>query len=146
MLVVGLGVGILMMAIPSVAGFFAGREIEAVFEEFDAMAQRASRLAAENREPYVILWEKGTIRLRPERIDPEEAPDESLPSVERTRKRDYRIAFPAALVAEPEPIWTFWPTGTCEPAVVEYEGPEGKWRARYDPLTARPTLEESSLK
>src|SRR5437588_289644 len=46
-----------------------------------------------------------------------------------------------ALLAEKYPAeWIFWPSGTCEPAIVRFQGPAGSWTANYSPLTARPEI------
>jgi hypothetical protein len=50
------------------------------------------------------------------------------------------IVLPAALVKNPPGQWTFWPSGICEPALIEYHGPGGTWLARYPALTARPEI------
>ena len=42
----------------------------------------------------------------------------------------------------PASVWTFWPTGNCEPVVVRYEGPSGHWEAVYNPLSARATFNQ----
>src|SRR6266699_1370233 len=34
----------------------------------------------------------------------------------------------------------FWPSGTCEPAVVEFNGRDGSWSAHYSALSARAEL------
>jgi hypothetical protein len=41
---------------------------------------------------------------------------------------------------KPPAEWTFWPNGVCEPVVVSYKGPAGRWQARFDPLTAHGTF------
>ncbi len=45
------------------------------------------------------------------------------------------LILPAALTKNPPAIWTFWPTGTCEPATVICHVPGAAWTATYDPLT-----------
>ena len=52
----------------------------------------------------------------------------------------YSLILPAAIDADPAPEWTFWPTGTCEPATITYKGPAGSWEVRYAPLSARATI------
>ena len=47
-----------------------------------------------------------------------------------------KLTLPAALSNKPAGEWVFWPTGTCEPAVVHFEGRAGTWTANYSPLTA----------
>jgi hypothetical protein len=50
------------------------------------------------------------------------------------------LVLPAALTKNPPPAWIFWPTGTCEPAVVQFVGRDGTWTANYSALTAQATL------
>jgi len=45
------------------------------------------------------------------------------------------LTLPAALTAKPAGEWIFWPTGTCEPAIVRFVGRAGTWTANYSPLT-----------
>ena len=46
---------------------------------------------------------------------------------------------PAAMAKNPPPEWIFWHSGICEPAIITYKGPEGAWKAQYDPLTGHGT-------
>jgi hypothetical protein len=50
------------------------------------------------------------------------------------------LTLPAALSRKPAGEWIFWPTGTCEPAIVRYAGRAGTWTADYSPLTAHAQL------
>ena len=51
-----------------------------------------------------------------------------------------KVSLPAALTSKPPAEWIFWPSGTCEPATVQFRGPAGAWTANYSPLTAQPDL------
>jgi hypothetical protein len=51
-----------------------------------------------------------------------------------------KLTLPAALTKNPPAEWIFWPSGTCEPAVVEFSGRDGSWSARYSALSARAEL------
>ena len=50
------------------------------------------------------------------------------------------LRLPAALDKGPFADWTFWPSGTCEPANVQFKGPEGTWEVNYEPLAGRPQI------
>ena len=50
------------------------------------------------------------------------------------------LLLPGALVKDPPRIWTFWPTGTCEPATIICRVPDSPWTATYDPLTEQPIM------
>jgi len=56
------------------------------------------------------------------------------------------LNLPAALRSKPAGEWIFWPTGTCEPAVVEFTGREGNWIANYSPLTGHAELTNYATK
>jgi hypothetical protein len=51
-----------------------------------------------------------------------------------------KLLLPAALSARHPAEWIFWPSGTCEPAIVQFKGYAGSWTANYLPLTARAEL------
>lgn len=142
-LAIALAVGVLTMAIPSVTGFFSGERLRAIFAKFDRLVQEARQRSVSERRAYVIVWDDGRIVLLPEEPR-EDDPPQAQESLAVERGDDFIIQFPSALVEKWAPVWTFWPTGTCEAAVVRYEGKEGVWVARYDPLTANALLEESA--
>ena len=48
------------------------------------------------------------------------------------------LILPASLMKDPPRIWTFWPTGTCEPATIICKVAESPFTATYDPLTEQP--------
>jgi hypothetical protein len=59
----------------------------------------------------------------------------------RLRKGNaFVLNLPAALAEEHPADWVFWPSGTCEPAVVTFKGPDGSWTAKYSTLSVRPEL------
>jgi hypothetical protein len=47
---------------------------------------------------------------------------------------------PSALRKDPPGEWIFWPSGNCEPAIVNFKSANGSWAANYSPLTARGEL------
>jgi len=77
--------------------------------------------------------------LKPEIFTKDE--EEKATSVLRLPKGSWiKISLPAALIGKPPAEWIFWPSGTCEPARVQFRGPAGTWTADYSPLTAQPEL------
>jgi hypothetical protein len=56
------------------------------------------------------------------------------------RGEGVKLVLPAALTKNPPAEWIFWPTGTCEPAEVQFTGGDGTWTANYSALSAQPTL------
>jgi hypothetical protein len=51
-----------------------------------------------------------------------------------------RLSLPAALTEKHPAEWIFWPSGNCEPAIVQFRGPPGSWTVNYSPLTAQPEV------
>ena len=56
------------------------------------------------------------------------------------RTEHYTLVRNSALSKDTANVWTFWPTGNCEPVGIRYEGPSGKWEAVYNPLSAKADL------
>ena len=89
---------------------------------------------------YVIVWGRDrSVLLRPETpATPEEA--EGLQKWKIQKGETLELHLPAALTEKgitPDAIWTFWPTGICEPAEVRYKGGAGAWSAVYNPFTVQ---------
>ena len=70
-------------------------------------------------------------------------PAAALPATGTPPLRDgehYTLVRDASLSDQPAAVWTFWPTGNCEPVGVRYEGPRGHWEAVYNPLSVTATV------
>ena len=129
----------MMLAVPSMNGLMADRRLRRSLDDLNKLVQQAQDRSVAERRPYLIAWEKGRVTLRPEGLKKGEsaAPVATLP-VERGDA--FTLKLPAALTEKPASEWVFWPTGTCEPAVVEFKGRNGSWTANYSPLTAQAEL------
>ena len=91
------------------------------------------------RRPYLIAWGKNNVTVRPEAFaEGEEA--NAKAEFRPTRGSTLRLSLPMALAEKYPAEWIFWPSGTCEPAIVRFQGPAGSWTANYSPLTARPEV------
>ena len=91
------------------------------------------------RRAYLIVWGKNSVLLRPEAFA--EGEEEKATAVLGLGKGSWlKVSLPAALTDNPPAEWIFWPSGTCEPARVQFKGPAGMWTADYSPLTAQPEL------
>lgn len=91
------------------------------------------------RRAYLIVWGKSSVVLKPEIFTKDE--EEKATAVLRLPKGSWiKVSLPAALIGKPPAEWIFWPSGTCEPAIVQFRGPAGTWTADYSPLTAQPEL------
>jgi prepilin-type N-terminal cleavage/methylation domain-containing protein len=127
---------LMMLAMPSLSGVMADRRLRKSLDGFNAIVREAQQRSVAERRPYLIAWADGKIELRPEGLMKGEDPAPA--SVLKIAKNEsFRISFPAALVDDAPAEWIFWPSGNCEPAVVSYQGRDGKWTANYSALTAR---------
>ncbi|MBE7212063.1 MAG: hypothetical protein INR65_13665 [Gluconacetobacter diazotrophicus] len=135
---------LLGVAVPSISGQLARRNLQGTFDRFDALAVAAQRRSVAEKRPYTLVWTRdGTVGVypadMPADVRKKQAPAASLvpagPATARTER--YTLVRAASLTADPAGIWTFWPTGNCEPVSVRYEGPSGRWEAVYNPLSAR---------
>lgn len=136
---------ILMLAIPSVKGVLADRRLRRSLDEVNRLVHTAQEHSVNERRPYLITWEKDQIVVQPEAFADGE---EKAPTAKMAMRRGDALALelPAALSEKPPPEWIFWPSGTCEPAIVSFKGVDGTWTARYSPLTARAEISSYAAK
>ncbi len=127
---------LLALAIPSLSGVLADRRLRRSVDELNNFVQTAHERSVKERRPYLIEWQKDQLVLRPETATKDDDSTAPLAAL-RLRKGDaFLLSLPAALIENAPSQWIFWPSGTCEPAVITFKGPEGSWTARYSPLTA----------
>ena len=130
---------LLMLAVPSLSGVIANRRLKQSLDSFNQLVRQAQERSVTERRAYLIVWGKSSVLLRPELFTKDE--EEKATSVLRLPKGSWiKISLPAALIGKPPAEWIFWPSGTCEPARVQFRGPAGTWTADYSPLTAQPEL------
>jgi type II secretory pathway pseudopilin PulG len=130
---------ILVLAVPSLSGVIANRRLKQSLDSFNQLVRQAQERSVTERRAYLIVWGKNSVLLRPEVFAEDE--EEKPTAVLRLGKGSWiRISLPAALLGKPPSEWIFWPSGTCEPATVQFRGPAGGWTASYSPLTAQPEL------
>lgn len=137
---------LVLVAVPSVRGVMAQQRLHATFDAFDRLVRKAQARSMDERGTYTLVWKKEAIELVP--LDAKEG-GTATAEPERLAVgdgEDYAIERTAALTKSPEPVWTFWRSGVCEPAIVSYKGPLGTWTVKYDPLTARGTLLNEEVK
>jgi prepilin-type N-terminal cleavage/methylation domain-containing protein len=139
LLAISIAVMVITVAVPSVSGVLAERRMKKSFEAFNKLAREAQRSSMKERLTYRIRFQPGMLVL--ERADVgeleagENRPDTVLPV---TDGESFDLTLPAALIPNPPAEWTFWPNGTCEPAIITYRGESGDWQAVYDALTGLP--------
>jgi type II secretory pathway pseudopilin PulG len=130
---------ILLLAVPSLSGVIANRRLKQSLDGFNQLVRQAQERSVTERRAYLIVWGKNGVLLRPEVFA--EGQEEKPTAVFRLGKGSWiKILLPAALTGKPPAEWIFWPSGTCEPATVQFRGPAGGWTASYSPLTAQPEL------
>ena len=130
---------LLLLAVPSLSGVVADRRLKQSLDNFNQLVRQAQERSVTERRAYLIVWGKNSVLLRPEVFA--EGEEEKPTAVLGLSKGSWiRISLPAALLGKPPAEWIFWPSGTCEPATVQFRGPAGTWTANYSPLTVQPEL------
>lgn len=139
-LVVAISLMLVLIAVPSIRGVIREQRLHHSFEAFDALALQAQTHSMSERRAYGIVWKKEAIEMIPlEKVEEEPAEPATIGIGE---DETYNVERPAALGKKPEPVWTFWRSGVCEPIIVSYKGPNGSWTASYGPLSAHGNLTE----
>ena len=130
---------LLLLAVPSLSGVIANRRLKQSLDSFNKLVRQAQERSVTERRAYLIVWGKSSVVLKPEIFTKDE--EEKATAVLRLPKGSWiKVSLPAALIGKPPAEWIFWPSGTCEPAIVQFRGPAGTWTADYSPLTAQPEL------
>ena len=130
---------LLLLAVPSLSGVIANRRLKQSLDGFNQLVRQAQERSVTERRAYLIAWGRNSVLLRPEVFA--EGEEEKPTAVLGLGKGSWiRVSLPAALMGKPPAEWIFWPSGTCEPATVQFRGPTGTWTANYSPLTAQPDL------
>ena len=141
-LAVAIAAVMIMLAVPTLSGVIERQKADQPFDLFDALVKKAQSLSVSERRTYVIGWERDRrgrqqIVLRP---DGPGSGGDVAETISVGDRESYELILPAALVKAPPKVWTFWPTGTCEPATVIYKGPDTAWKAYYPALKAKPEV------
>lgn len=128
-----------MLAVPSFSGVIANRRLKQTLDEFNNLVRQAQTRSVTERRPYLIVWGKNNVVARPEAFAEDEEANAKA-EFRLTRGSTLKLSLPVALAEKYPAEWIFWPSGTCEPATVRYQGPAGSWTANYLPLTGRPEI------
>ncbi len=130
---------LLMLAVPSMTGVVASRRLNQCLNGFNDLVRQAHERSVTERRPYLIVWSKNSVLLRPEVFGEDE---EVKPAAEFRLSKGtlLSLSLPAALAEKHPAEWIFWPSGNCEPAIVQFKSPAGLWTANYSPLTAQPEV------
>ncbi len=137
---------LLAISVPSLQGVLADRRLRRSYDDLNKFVRLAQERSVADRRPYLIAWQKDRLIVRPEAYAKGE--DKKVPTaIYALRPGDaFLLSLPAALIEDPPAEWAFWPSGTCEPAVVSYKGVDGAWTANYSSLTARAQLSNYATK
>ena len=130
---------LLLLAVPSLNGVLADKRLRRSYDGFNGLVLQAQEKAVIEHRSYLIVWQKESVALRPEGFAKDEE-QRNTAELQLAKGEVMTISFPAALVKKPPGIWVFWPSGVCEPAIIQFQGRSGTWTAQYSPLTARPSL------
>ena len=130
---------VLMLAVPSLSGVLADQRLRRSLNRFDELVSKAHEQSVAEHRPYLVVVGAKSVEVRPEVVTKEDdpAPIAELPLENRD---SLTINFPASVIKEPPAEWIFWPSGVCEPAVIEYLGRNGSWTVTYSALSARPEI------
>ena len=130
---------VLLMAFPSLEGVYADRHLRESLDEFNKLVRQAQEHSVAEHRAYLLVWTDKNVFLRPEAFAKDED-QTALARFELGHGTVLTLTLPAALSNKPAGEWIFWPTGSCESAIVSFKGPAGTWTANYSPLTAHGEL------
>ena len=130
---------LLMLAVPSLQGVLADRKLRASLDGFNKLVREAQERSVAEHRAYLIVWTDKNVFLQPEAFGKDEQ-RKAIATLELGRGTVLTLTLPAALAKKPAGEWIFWPTGTCEPATIKFEGSAGTWTAIYSPLTGQGEL------
>ena len=130
---------LLALAVPSLNGVLANNRLKRSLDGFNNLVRQAQERSVTERRPYLIVWSKKNVVVRPEAFAKDEEA-KATAEFQLDRGDALTLLLPAALTKKHPAEWIFWPSGICEPATVKFKGPAGSWMADYSPLTARPEL------
>jgi len=134
-----IGVMIILAAVPSITGILAEQKAKKLFNRFDDLVKKAATHAVTERRPYVLVWDESGVAMRPLAPDNRQEAQASG-RVDFGERHAPDLMLPGALAKHPPRVWTFWPTGTCEPAKIVCHLADAPWTASYDPLTEQPVF------
>lgn len=139
MVVVVLLVTMMLLAIPSIDGLFQEQALQARLDDAHRLVQRARWQAIEQRAPVRLMLDEKSLRISAP-LNAEEASEAAslqFGAGQFPLNEGDKLSLEKPFAPQPsDSSWTFWPSGNCEPVILRYQGPEGSWTVRYDPLSA----------
>jgi prepilin-type N-terminal cleavage/methylation domain-containing protein len=110
---------ILLMAVPSLSGVFADRKLRVSLDGFNNLVREAQERSVSEHRAYLIVWGDKEVIVQPEAFAKDEE-KKAVATFALEHGTVLTLTLPAALSAKPAGEWIFWPTGTCEPAIVRF--------------------------
>src|SRR6266576_7277051 len=87
---------ILVLAVPSFSGVIANRRLKQSLDDFNDLVRQAQTLSVTERRPYLIVWSKNNVMVRPEAFaEDEEA--KAKAEFRPIRGSTLRLSLPSAL-------------------------------------------------
>jgi len=136
---------LLLLAVPSLEGVIADRKLRASLDGFNKLVREAQERSVAEHRAYLVVWTDKNVFVQPEAFAKDED-RQPLDTFDLPRGTALTLTLPAAVSRKPAGEWIFWPTGTCEPAIVQFTGRAGTWTASYSPLTAHGELTNYAAK
>ena len=136
---------LLLLAVPSLEGVIADRKLRASLDGFNKLVREAQERSVAEHRAYLLVWTDKNVFVQPEAFARGED-RRPIASFDLERGTVLTLTLPAALSRKPAGEWIFWPTGTCEPAIVRFAGRAGTWTANYSPLTGHGELTDYAAK
>jgi len=130
---------LLLLAKPSLEGVIADRKLRVSLDGFNKLVREAQERSVAEHRAYLLVWTDKNVFLQPEAFTKDEE-RKAVATFELERGTALTLTLPAAMSSKPAGEWIFWPTGTCEPAIVRFAGRAGTWTANYSPLTGHGEL------
>ena len=151
MLAIAIAITVTVLAVPNMRGVARERRLHETFEKFDSFARKAQLYAVRDQRSWSLVWQPGQVVLQPDEPTAEEQEAGVIPQMENypvPENEVYALERHAALLAPKDTpgVWTFWRSGTCEPVIVSYGGPDGTWSAQYNPLTGHGEIIDQVVK
>ena len=130
---------VLLLAVPSLSGVLADRRLRQSLDSFNNLVNQAHEHSVAEHRPYLLVVGDKSIEVRPEVFLKDDEPS-PVADLALSSRDSVKLSFPAAMIKRPPAEWIFWPSGVCEPAVVEFAGRSGFWTVTYSALNARPEI------
>ena len=130
---------VLLLAMPSLTGVLADKRLRRSLDGFNDLVRQAQERSVTEHRAYLIVWGDKSVFLRPESFAKNEE-EKATSAFPLARGEVLKLTLPASLTKDPPGEWIFWPSGICEPAMVQFRGRDGVRTANYSALTARAEL------